>query len=195
MKILKKCFKFLGIIFLFFMIYNSIIIGNYASEHSEQKSDVAIILGAGTANGIISPVFRERIHHGVYLYENNIVTKLIFTGGKGNGQDISDSELAKQYAIEQGVAPNDIFIEEKSRYTHENLTQAKLLMDANNFKTALIVSDPIHMKRSMELAAATKIECESSPTTTSLYKSTFEKLKFLGYETCFYTLGKLTFQF
>ena len=67
-------------------------------------------------------------------------------------------------------------------------------MDSHNFSTALIVSDPLHMKRSMELAISVKIECASSPTKTSMYQTTIPKLKFLAYETFFYTLGKLTLQ-
>ena len=137
------------------MIFNAIGIYNYSFDYSESKSDVAIVLGAGTNNGVLSPVFTERINHGVYLYENQLIDKIIFTGGKGENQTISDSQMAKHYAIEKGVPPNDILIEESSKYTYENLMEAKQIMDSLNYSSALIVSDPLHMKRSMELAIST----------------------------------------
>jgi uncharacterized SAM-binding protein YcdF (DUF218 family) len=194
MKLLKKGVKYIGIALALLTLFNAIKIYQYAFEYSEKKSDVAIVLGAGTNKGKLSPVFTERINHSIYLYQKELIKKIIFTGGKGANQTLSDSQIAKKYAIEQGVPSNDILIEEHSAYTYENLAEAKLIMDSLHFSTALIVSDPIHMKRAMELAVLAKIECESSPTKTSMYKSTLPKLKFLVYETFFYTLGKLTFQ-
>ncbi len=191
---MKKLIKYAGFALLLFTIFNAINIWHYSLAHSEKISDVAIVLGAGTNNGVLSPVFKERVNHGIYLYKKGVVKKIILTGGKGENQDISDSDVARNYAIQQGIPLKDLLIEESSEYTYENLTEAKSLMDSLNFSSALIVSDPLHMKRSMELAIATNIECESSPTQTSMYQTTIPKLKFLAYETFFYTLGKLTFQ-
>ena len=179
---------------MLFMIFNSIRIYRYSFEYSEKNSDVAIVLGAGTHDGILSPVFIERIEHGIYLYQNQLIDKLILTGGKGENQEISDSDLAKNYAIEKGIPTKDILIEEYSNYTYENLIEAKGIMDSLNYSSAFIVSDPLHMKRSMELAFQTGIKCEPSPSKTSMYRTIIPKLKFLAYETFFYTLGKLSFQ-
>lgn len=194
MKRLKKFTKYIGIAWFLFTIFNAVSIYLYSFQYSENKSDVAIVLGAGTHNGILSPVFTERINHGIYLYEKRLIRKIIFTGGKGENQEVTDSEIAMNYAIEKGIPPKDILIEKYSNYTYQNLSNAKLIMDSLDFSSALIVSDPIHMKRSMELAVSAKIECEPSPTKTSMYRSAIPKLKFLMYETFFYTFGKLTLQ-
>jgi uncharacterized SAM-binding protein YcdF (DUF218 family) len=194
MKVVKRVFKYLGIVALLFFLFNAISIYHYSFEYVEKESDVAIVLGAGTTDGHLSPVFKERINHAIYLYENHFVKKIIFTGGKGKNQLTSDSQLAKNYTVEHGVPSKDILIEEISRYTYQNLTYAKLIMDSCFFTTALIVSDPIHMKRAMELAKAAKIECDPSPTKTTMYRSTAPKLTFLVYEAFFYTIGKVAFQ-
>jgi uncharacterized SAM-binding protein YcdF (DUF218 family) len=193
MKILKKILKVLSILLLVFFTFNSIRIYNYSDEYSEEKSDVAIVLGAGTNDGKLSPIFRERVNHGIYLYHEKIVEKLILTGGTGEGQERSDSEIAKLYAIELGVLQDDILIETNSKYTFENLLESKKIMESNQFNSALIVSDPLHMKRSMELAESMGIACNPSPTQTSMYRSSFPKFKSLMYETFFYTLGKIKF--
>lgn len=59
-------------------------------------------------------------------------------------------------------------------------------MDARGFRTALIVSDPLHMRRSMLLAQDAGLAAYSSPTTSSRYATWRTKLPFLIRETFFY---------
>jgi uncharacterized SAM-binding protein YcdF (DUF218 family) len=56
----------------------------------------------------------------------------------------------------------------------------------------LIVSDPLHMKRSVALAEKTGIRCLSSPTRTSAYRSFGPKANSLAWETFFFMLGRLS---
>lgn len=171
------------------MIYlaaTALSIWRYASVDEKQPADTAIVLGAGTAGGEISPVFRERIHHGIWLYQNGYVDALIFTGGIGDGNERSDAWAAGQYAIEQGVPEADILLEEKSTITQENIANAKKIMDEKGYRTAIIVSDPLHMKRAMRMARDYGIEAYSSPTPTSRYISLKTKIPFLAREEFFY---------
>lgn len=152
----KRIFPVLLGIFLLLAIYlavTAVSIWQYASVDEKQPADTAIILGAGTADGEISPVFRERIHHGIWLYQNGYVDTLIFTGGVGEGNARSDAWVAGQYAIERGVPEENILLEEKSTITQENIANAKKIMDEKGYRTAIIVSDPLHMKRAMLMAA------------------------------------------
>ncbi len=113
---------------------------------------------------------------------------IIFTGGFGKGQKLSDSRIAQDYAINKGVPQSAISIEEALKITKQNLEQAKKIMDAAGVKTALLVSDPLHMKRAMKLATNCGIDCKSSPTQTSMYKSAKPKAKQLLYETFYISL-------
>jgi uncharacterized SAM-binding protein YcdF (DUF218 family) len=183
----KKYIIVFGILISYFVI-NSIRIYNYSNEYYESKSDVAIVLGAGTNDGKLSPVFKERINHSILLSKKGIVDKIIITGGFGKGQKQSDSQTGKYYAIEKGILEKNIIIEEKSKYTTENLEQAKQIMNSNGMKSALIVSDPIHMKRAIKLAKNYEIDCKPSPTKTTMYKSTYPKAKQLLYETFYFSL-------
>ena len=164
----------------------------YSFEYSEQKCDVAIVLGAGTSNGKVSPIFKERINHGIYLYKQHLVNKIILTGGRGKGQSQADSEVAKTYAQQQGVPVHDIIIETKSKYTINNLTESKRIMDSLGLKSVLLVSDPLHMKRSVDLAKKLNLNCSASPTQTSMYQSFIPKFKSLMYESFYYCVGELT---
>jgi uncharacterized SAM-binding protein YcdF (DUF218 family) len=180
---LKRFLLIVIAVFFFYLLFNGIKIYRYSFNYSEEKSDVAIVLGAATSGGKLSQVFEERVNHSIYLYNNKIVKTIILTGGYGDGQNQSDSEIAKIYLLSQGVPNEVIKIEKKSRYTIENLIESKFIMDSTGLGTALIVSDPLHMKRSVELAKKLEIDCKPSPTKTTMYRSFFPKTKSLLYET------------
>ena len=167
-------------------IITAVSIAQYGKLDEKAHCDVAIILGAATSGEKVSPVYRERINHGIWLFENGYVDYLILTGGVGKGNEKSDAYVAKQYAIEKGVPEQVILIEEKSKITEENLEYAKEIMDAFSMDTAIIVSDPLHMKRAMLMAKDYGIEACSSPTPTTMYKSAKTQFPFLAREVFFY---------
>ena len=167
-------------------IITAVSIAQYGKLDENAHCDVAIILGAATSGEKVSPVYRERINHGIWLFENGYVDYLILTGGVGKGNEKSDAYVAKQYAIEKGVPEQVILIEEKSKITEENLEYAKEIMDAFSMDTAIIISDPLHMKRAMLMAKDYGIEACSSPTPTTMYKSAKTQFPFLAREVFFY---------
>lgn len=169
-----------------YLLYCAISIWNYADADETKYADTAIVLGAAANDKGVSPVFRERIYHAVWLYENGYVNTIIITGGYGKGNQYSDAYIGMQYAMEQGIPQSAVLIEEKSTITEENLENAKLIMEHHNFSSALIVSDPLHMKRAMLQAKDKGIDAYSSPTLTSMYRGFFVKIKFLIREVFFY---------
>lgn len=184
----KKGPKYLLILIVVWSFYNGVSIYNYSKNYSEINSDVAIVLGASSTKGKVSLVFKERINHAILLYNLNKINYIIFTGGFGENQTVSDSQSAMNYAIEKGVPKEKIFIEEQSRITYENLILADSIMDSKGFETALIVSDPYHMKRSISMCNNISINGEPSPTQSSMYRSWRTKLPFLIYETFYYNI-------
>lgn len=182
----RKAVIVLLILAVIYTITNAVSICIFSSKDAKTKSDAAIILGASTYNGEVSPVYKERINHGIELYNDGYVDKLIVTGGMGKGNNISDAESAKIYAVMCGIPQNDIFVEDKSTITQENLENSKAIMNENNLKTAIIVSDPLHMRRAMLLATDAGITAYSSPTKTTKYVSLKTKIPFLAREVFFY---------
>lgn len=154
----------------------------YGTTDRAVKSDCAIVLGAAAYGAQPSPVFEERIRHAIDLYRTGLVAKIIFTGGYGTGADHAESEVAAAYAARAGLPPADMFVELRSRTTQQNLAEAKLLMEAHDWKTAILVSDPLHMRRAAWMAADLGISAVSSPTPTSRYRSCRTKLQFLRHE-------------
>ena len=186
----KKLAILIPLLIVFLLILGAIItavsIAQYGKLDEKADCDVAIVLGAATSDGEVSPVYRERINHGIWLYENGYVDYLILTGGIGKGNEMSDAHAAKQYAIKKGVPEQVILIEEKSTITEENLEHAKAIMDEHSLDTAIIVSDPLHMKRAMLMASDYGIDACSSPTPTTMYRSAKTQIPFLAREVFFY---------
>lgn len=187
---IKKIVVLISLLIAFLVVLYTIItavqIVQYGKLDSKTKCDVAIVLGAATSGEEVSPVYRERIDHGIWLFENGYVDYLILTGGVGEGNEKSDAYVAKQYAIEKGIPDQAILIEERSTITEENLKYAKAIMDAHSMDTAIIVSDPLHMKRAMLMADDYGITAYSSPTPTTMYKSLKTQIPFLAREVFFY---------
>ncbi len=109
----------------------------------------------------------------------------MFTGGVGEGQTQSESSIGRSIAIQHGVPATDILVEEKSRTTQQNLSEARALMKQHQMDSANIVSDPLHMKRAMMMAGDLDVAAASSPTPTSRYRSLKTKLGFLLREVYF----------
>ena len=74
----------------------SIVAGNivtFGMHDYAREVDVIIVLGAGlTSHGKPSPVFAERINHGIRLYQEGYAKKLMFTGGFGEGSHIHNRQ-------------------------------------------------------------------------------------------------------
>jgi uncharacterized SAM-binding protein YcdF (DUF218 family) len=159
---------------------------SYAGASSDGPADAAVVLGAAVWGAEVSPVFRERINHDVDLYRKGRVRKLIFTGGRGNDGEPTESAAARRYAMRGGVPAADILIEEQSHNTYENLLNAKRLADARGVRTVLIVSDPLHMMRAVAMARDVGLEAEPSPTPSTRYRGLWSQAGQLAYETYYY---------
>lgn len=154
----------------------------YGENYSDGPADVAIVLGFPPRDLKPAPVYAERLNQGIKLIEGNHVQYLILTGGKGSKYGINEADAGKQYMLDHGISENKILLEDSSTTTFENLVNARLVMQRHNFHTALIVSDPYHMKRAMAMCHKLGIDAQPSPTQTSYIKSWFAKVGNAAYE-------------
>ncbi|MEW9671534.1 YdcF family protein [Ammoniphilus sp. 3BR4] len=183
---LKRLVLGISLLSIIFVGNIAMSIWTFKADIPMPKTDAAIVLGAAVWGADPSPVFRERINHAVWLYKHGYAGKIIFTGGSGSSDELAESYVAKRYAIGSGVKEESILMEEKSKITEENLRYAYQVAKEHDLRTFSIVSDPLHMKRSMMLAKDMGMEAYPSPTPTSVYKSMDTRLSFLGRETFFY---------
>lgn len=152
---------------------------SFGRRDEARRSDVAVVLGAAAWDKKPSPVLEERINHAIDLYKKGIVAKLIFTGGFGEGATMAESEVARDYAVQQGVPAKNIFVETKSHSTLENVQEAQKIILAQHFGSIVLVSDPLQMRRATAMMRDRGLSVVSSPTPTTRIRSNDSKLEFL----------------
>ncbi|MBI5651803.1 MAG: YdcF family protein [Chloroflexi bacterium] len=139
-----------------------------------RRVDAIIVLGAAVWQGErASPALNARVQHAIELYKSGYAAHLILSGGLGANPP-SEAEMMRRIAISAGVPADALILEDQSYSTDENLANAKRLMDARGWRTALIVSDPFHIYRAEIIArdlgiAAYGSGARNSPTYTLLF--------------------------
>lgn len=164
------------------------------SDHGV-RADAAVVLGAALYRGTPSPVLAARIDHGVRLLTSGRVQWLILTGGAGTGQSTSEAAASARYARTHGAPPSRLLLETRSHSTPQNLCFAQAVGTQHGVRTYLVVSDPLHLKRAMTIAARIGMSATPSATPTTRYMSVSSKLPFLLREAFFlvrYTLSRAT---
>jgi uncharacterized SAM-binding protein YcdF (DUF218 family) len=185
MRVIFRIVLIILAIIILAMVVTGISIYQYSSTESHNYADAAIVLGAAVWRGSPSPVFAERINHAINLYQENRVEYLIFTGGIGQNDTISEAEAGKQTAIEAGIDQGRLIIDDESNITYENILNARSLASEFEISSFIIVSDPLHMKRAITIAEDLDMVVYPSPTPTSRYISWRTKLPFLIRESYF----------
>jgi len=152
-----------------------------------QSADAIVVLGAAAYDAVPSPVFRERIEHGLALYRQAHAPRLIFTGGYGGqGARFAESQVARRYAIQHGIPEEAIWIETRSQSTCQNLLEARLIVQESGWDKVIVVSDPLHMARALRLSRRLGINALASPTPSSRFRSLGPWLNFLAREVWFF---------
>ena len=160
-------------------------ITRYAGQTSSASADAAVVLGAAVADRTPTPVFEERLRHAAGLYRKGRVRLVVVSGGRGSGDALSEGEAGRDWLIAHGVPAGDIAVETRSRTTIQNLRFSLPILEAKGVRTVLLVSDPLHMRRSTIIARRLGLTVEPSPTQTSRYRSRRTRAPFVARETWF----------
>lgn len=145
----------------------------------DRNTDCIIVLGAAAWHDKPSPVLTERLNHAIKLYKNGKSEFIILTGGYGKGAKHAESEVGSDYCIKMGIPETALRVEKESNNTIDNLREAKKVMKSEQWKSALLVSDPWHLKRARRMANDLDLTVYVSATTSSKFKSLKAKSKFL----------------
>lgn len=160
-------------------------IASFPQTIAEGRYDCAIVLGAALDGVKPSPVFEGRLEHAIALYQKGIVKRVLLTGGVGKGSKTAESEAGRDYLLEHGVPADAIAMEKESHTTHANLVEAKKVMASKGDRTAVIVSDPLHLYRASSMAKGLQMETVSSGSPTTRYQNWSSKGPFLLREVLF----------
>ena len=111
---------FISVCALFFVIVESMIVAQMFKKPQENLEYV-IVLGAQVRGTTITKSLRKRLDAAIDYLEANPDTVAIVSGGKGDGEALSEAECMYDYMIENGIDSDRIIMEDKSTSTDENI--------------------------------------------------------------------------
>jgi uncharacterized SAM-binding protein YcdF (DUF218 family) len=165
-------------------------------------ADAIVVLGGGTRSqayprpDVDFTDAGDRVWYGANLYHAGKAPKIIVSGGRiswqGNGSPEAD-DLTK-LLVTMGVPKLDIIPEANSFNTRDNAVNVQKILQAQNFKTILLVTSAMHMPRSMAIFKHLGINVIAAPTDYRISQLELDQpnsqteaaiLSFLPNEDCF----------
>lgn len=83
--------------------------------------EYVIVLGAQIRGSRISKSLEKRLIRAKAYLDNNPNTQCIVSGGKGNGENLSEAQAMYDYLVNNGIDASRIIMEDKSASTKENI--------------------------------------------------------------------------
>jgi len=112
-----------------------------------RPADVVVVLGARVyADGHPSDALADRVRTACQLYRSGLVKKLLFSGGPGEGA-IHETEGMKRMALQLGVKPRDILVDEGGLNTQATVKDTEAICSRLHFSRILVVSHFYHLPR------------------------------------------------
>ena len=153
MKILKKIILLI-MVFVLLVFIMSLFVKIKSFKYirnnlpSSKKYDYIIVLGSAVYNGKPRAILEARLKKAIDLYQKGIAPKILMTGDhKDDGYN--EVEVMKNYAIENGVAEDDIILDHLGLSTYDSIYRA---INIFQIKKAVVVSQKYHLYRAIYIA-------------------------------------------
>jgi uncharacterized SAM-binding protein YcdF (DUF218 family) len=133
-------------------------------------ANAIVVLGARVqADGQPGSDLTSRTYHAVDLWQAGYAPNLICTGGFKN-ERLSAAAVCRRFAIGLGVPAGHIFLADGSSSTIEDAASTAQVMADQGWRTAILVSHPLHLYRARWLFRRAGLEVVTSPTSTEVAK-------------------------
>ena len=159
----SKIHLFVQIMFLmmwvFFLWIEGLIIYNMKQPPVEDAKYL-IVLGAHVNGTVVTNSLKRRLDAAIQYLNEHPDSKVIVSGGRGEGESISEAEAMSEYLITYGIDGERVIKEERSTTTNENLKfSAEVIKEQFPEKNrelqkekVLIVTNNFHVYRSLLIA-------------------------------------------
>lgn len=135
-----------------------LIIRSHAQQALEnpptRPAEAALVLGARAyLHGMPNPCLVGRVHGGLDLAEQGLVSTLVMSGGGDREDGRIEAETMQRIALDSGFRGH-ILLESRSRSTQENFSLSSPLLRAAGIKSVIVVTEPYHLWRAQKLVQA-----------------------------------------
>lgn len=139
-------------------------------EDQARPADAIVVLGARVnADGSPGSDLTSRTYHAVDLWEAGIAPYIICTGGFRD-EPLSAASVCKRFAVSLDVPAERVFLADGSSNTGEDAEATKQVMDRQGWRSAVLVSHPLHLYRARWLFRRAGIDAVTSPTSTDTHR-------------------------
>jgi len=122
-------------------------------ERNIRPCDCLIVLGARVwPDGRMSNALRYRCESALKAWKAGVAPNIIVTGGQGEDEPDAEASVMREYFIQNGVPETDVFAEDVSVNTIENLSNAREIMRQKGWTTAALVTNDYHVERALWIA-------------------------------------------
>lgn len=128
-----------------------------------------LVLGAGLRGDQLSLTLMERLDTAAAYWRQHPEVKIVVSGGQGPHELISEAEAMYLYLEQAGVPRSQLYQEDKSTNTWENIGLSKTIFDKagrDQSKPLVIVSNRYHLFRAVRIARAQGITAVGVPAPT-----------------------------
>ena len=120
-----------------------------------QNVDCIIVLGCQVKeDGSLSHMLRDRLMRGLEVYEAGAAPKLLMSGDHGR-EDYDEVGAMKNYAVENGVPSENVFMDHAGFSTYETVYRAKEIFKADK---VIIITQRYHLYRALYIAERLGVE-------------------------------------
>ena len=117
------------------------------SNSNDFKADVGIVYGNKVeTNGEPSTRLSARLNAAVFLYNSNLVKKLIVSGGFGK-EGFDEAKVMAEYLLDKGVVGSDIYIDSNGYNSHMTSENAFKLLGEDSSVAVVAISQKYHVSR------------------------------------------------
>ncbi len=150
--------KFISVCLLLVLLFASIpvilniYIINYSSQYiltqeefEEKNVDCVMVLGAGVWGDDPSHMLEERLNRGIEVYNSDCTNRLLMSGDHGR-EEYDEVNVMKNFAIECGAIPDEVFMDHAGFSTYESMYRARDVFDVDSL---VIVTQKYHLYRAI----------------------------------------------
>ena len=170
---LRRVLQSLGLIFLIAAVYfvvSLLQVWNTGRSADRQPVGAIVVLGAAQYDGRPSPQLQARLDHALELWNLNLASYIVVTGGKHEGDRFTEAAASRKFLESSGVASDLIFEENSGTTTYASLFAVSQVANQLGIDRVLIVSDPFHLLRAELIANEVGLSASSSATQSSVIR-------------------------
>lgn len=151
MRFLAKFALTLILLPLLYLGWTAADIWQTSRRDERSSSDAIVVMGAAQYDGRPSPVFRSRLDHARRLEDEGVAPLIVVLGGKREGDRFTEAQAGAAY-LEHDLPASAVTGVGSGRNTLESLRAFAGMATGRDLQRILIVSDPLHLARSQEMA-------------------------------------------